>query len=53
VFCKTRNWTGGVAQGTKITNAVFDIPANIHTGSASVSVVTNGIASAAKTVTIN
>ena len=53
VYCKTRNWLGGVAQGTKVTTALFDIPANIHTGTASLVVVTNGIASAARTVTIN
>ncbi|HYM79454.1 MAG TPA: hypothetical protein VE377_25990, partial [Candidatus Dormibacteraeota bacterium] len=53
VYCPTHNWKGGVAQGSTITLARFDIPATIHTGAASLVVVTNGIASAAKAVTIN
>jgi hypothetical protein len=53
VYCRTHNWLGGVAQGSTVTTAMFDIPASIHTGSASLVVVTNGIASAAKSVTIN
>jgi hypothetical protein len=53
VYCRTHGWSGGVAQGTLATTAAFDIPATIHTGTASLVVVTNGIASAAKTVTIN
>jgi hypothetical protein len=53
VYCKTHNWKGGVAQGSTVTTALFDVPLNIHTGSASLVVVTNGIPSAAKTVTIN
>jgi len=51
-YCKTHNWLGGVAQGTLVTTAAFDIPATVHTGTASLYVVTNGIASAKKTVTI-
>lgn len=53
VYCRTHGWKGGVAQGTTVTIAGFDIPASIHTGTASLVVVTNGIASAPKTVTIN
>jgi len=53
VYCRTHNWLGGVAQGSTVTTAMFDIPANIHTGPASLAVVTNGIASATKSVTIN
>jgi len=53
VYCRTHNWLGGVAQGTLVTTAAFDIPASIHTGAASLVVVTNGIASKARAVTIN
>lgn len=54
VYCRTHNWTPGlVASGTKTTTTLFDIPASIATGPASLVVVTNGIASAAKSVTIN
>jgi len=44
---------GGLAQGTLVTTAAFDIPGSIHLGAAKLVVVTNGIASAAKSVTIN
>jgi hypothetical protein len=53
VYCKTHNWLGGVATGTTVRNAAFDIPGSIHTGSASLVVVVNGIASAPVSVTIN
>jgi len=53
VYCRTRSWHGGVAQGSRVTTAVFDIPGSIATGSASLAVVTNGIASASVAVTIN
>lgn len=53
VYCKTHGWLGGVAQGALVTTAAFDIPASIHLGAARLVVVTNGIASAAKSVTIN
>jgi len=53
VYCKTHGWLGGVAQGALVTTAGFDIPASIHLGAARLAVVTNGIASAAKSVTIN
>jgi len=53
VYCRTHGWLGGVAQGTTVTHALFDIPGTIHTGTASLVVVANGIPSAAKTVTIN
>jgi len=53
VYCATHNWAGGVATGTALVAAKFDIPASIHTGPATLVVVTNGIASNAKSVTIN
>jgi hypothetical protein len=53
VYCSTHGWRGGVAQGRRVTAAAFDIPATIHTGAAKLVVVTNGIASAAKSVTID
>jgi hypothetical protein len=53
VYCKTHGWLGGVATGTTPVSTLFDIPATIATGPASLVVVTNGIASAAKSVTIN
>jgi hypothetical protein len=53
VYCRTHGWLGGVAQGTTLNTTAFDIPASIHTGTASLVVVANGIASAARTVTIN
>jgi hypothetical protein len=43
----------GVATGTTVVSAQFDIPTTIATGTASLVVVANGIPSAAKTVTIN
>jgi hypothetical protein len=52
VFCNTHNWLGGVAQGTTVTNAQFDIPEGIDLGAATLAVVTNGIPSAAINVTI-
>lgn len=53
VYCKTHNWLGGVATGSKVVQAGFDIPGPIHTGPASLVVVANGIASAPVSVTIN
>ena len=53
VYCKTHNWLGGVATGTKVVQAGFDIPGSIHTGAASLVVVANGVASAPVSVTIN
>jgi hypothetical protein len=53
VYCRTHGWIGGVATGTTVTTAAFDIPSTIHTGVASLVVVANGIPSVAKTVTIN
>ncbi len=53
-YCNTHNWLGGVAQGaTKITAAQFDVPATAATGAATLEVVTNGIPSAAVSVTID
>ena len=53
VYCRTHNWAGGVATGSKVVSAQFDIPGTIATGTASLVVVANGIASAPVTVTIN
>ena len=53
VYCKTHNWLGGVATGTKLVSGAFDIPATINVGAASLVVVTNGIPSKAVSVTIN
>lgn len=53
VYCATHNWLGGVATGSTLVSAKFDIPATIHTGAASLVVIANGIASKAMAVTIN
>lgn len=53
VYCKSHGWLGGVATGTTSVSTLFDIPSTIATGTATIQVVANGIASAAKTVTIN
>lgn len=53
VYCRTHNAMGGVATGAKLVSAKFDIPSTIATGSASLVVVANGIASAPVAVTIN
>jgi hypothetical protein len=52
VYCKTHGWLGGVATGSKLVSAQFDIPLTINLGAASLVVVTNGIPSKAVTVTI-
>jgi len=52
VYCRTHNWLGGVATGSKLVSAQFDVPLNINLGGATLVVVTNGIASAPVTVTI-
>jgi hypothetical protein len=53
VYCRTHGWLGGVATGTKIVSAQFDIPATIALGAGTLQVVTNGIPSASVAVTIN
>lgn len=53
VYCRTHNWPGGVATGSAVLTSKFDIPASVATGPASLVVVTNGIPSAAVSVTIN
>ena len=54
VYCKTHNFsTMGVATGSTIVSTQFDIPATIALGAATLQVVTNGIPSATKAVTIN
>ena len=52
VYCRTYHWLGGVATGAKLVSAQFDVPATINLGAASLVVVTNGIPSAAVSVTI-
>jgi hypothetical protein len=53
VYCRTHNWLGGVATGTKVVSTQFDIPSTIATGAASIEVVANGIPSTAVAVTID
>jgi hypothetical protein len=53
VYCKTHSWLGGVATGSKLVSAQFDIPLTINLGAASLVVVTNGVPSKAVPVTIN
>ena len=55
VYCKTHTFSSmGVATGSKVVTAQFDVPATgIATGPASLVVVANGIPSAAVAVTIN
>jgi len=53
VYCRTHTFsTMGVATGSTIVSALFDIPSTIALGPAKLVVVTNGIASIAKAVTI-
>ncbi|HET9305966.1 MAG TPA: hypothetical protein VFO46_08075 [Candidatus Sulfotelmatobacter sp.] len=52
VYCKTHGWRGGVATGSTLVSAKFDVPSGISLGTASLVVVTNGIPSAPVTVTI-
>jgi hypothetical protein len=52
LYCRTHGWAGGVATGTKVVSAKFDVPSTIALGTASLVVVTNGIPSAPVTVTI-
>jgi len=53
VYCRSYGWSGGVAQGSTLTTAWFQIPPSIALGAGSLEVVTNGIASAPVSVTIN
>jgi hypothetical protein len=53
VYCRTHNWGGGVATGTKVVSTQFDIPSSIALGAATIEVVANGIASAPASVTID
>jgi hypothetical protein len=53
-YCRTHNFsTMGVATGSKIVSAQFDVPGNIDLGSGTLEVVTNGIASNSVTVVID
>ncbi|MBZ5681215.1 MAG: hypothetical protein LAO24_14035 [Acidobacteriia bacterium] len=54
VYCRTHGFSSmGVATGTRVVSAQFDIPTTIAIGPASLVVVTNGIPSAPVSVTIN
>ena len=53
VYCRTHNWLGGVATGTKVVQAGFDIPGRNPHRPCKLVVVANGIASAPVSVTIN
>ncbi len=53
VFCRTHNFsTMGVATGSKIVSAQFDVPSAIALGAGTLEVVTNGIASTPLGITI-
>jgi hypothetical protein len=53
VYCKTHGFTTmGVATGSKIVSALFDIPPGIALGAATLEVVANGIPSVASAVNI-
>ncbi|MFZ0364426.1 MAG: hypothetical protein WAL67_09515 [Candidatus Cybelea sp.] len=52
-YCRTHNFSYmGVATGRKNVSTQFDVPSKIETGASSLEVVTNGIASAPVSVTI-
>ncbi len=53
VYCRTHNWPVAVATGTRIVSAQFDVPGTTALGAGTLEVVTNGIASAGVTVTID
>ncbi len=53
-FARTHNFsTMGIATGSTIVSASFDVPAGIETGPSTVYVVANGIPSAGKAITVN
>jgi hypothetical protein len=52
VYCRTHNFNSGISTGTKVVSTKFDIPKGIALGAATLQVVTNGIPSAAVSVTI-
>lgn len=53
VYCRTHNWTPGVATGKAIVSAQFDVPSTIALGPADLEVVVNGIVSIPVAVTID
>ncbi len=53
VYCRTHNWISGIQTGTTLVGTEFDIPSTIALGAGSLQVVTNGIPSAAVSVTID
>jgi len=52
-YARTTGYTLGVATGQKPVSAKFSVPKTIETGASTLVVVTNGIPSASKAVTIN
>jgi hypothetical protein len=53
VFARTHNFsTMGIATGSAVVSASFDVPSTIETGASVIVVVANGIQSAPKSVTI-
>jgi hypothetical protein len=54
VYARTHNHSSmGVATGSTIVSTLFDVPSVTETGASSLTVVANGIASAAVSVTVN
>jgi len=52
-YCRTHHFSSGVATGSTMQSTDFDIPAAIELGGSKLEVVTNGIASEAKDVTVD
>src|SRR5207302_5308136 len=52
-YCRTHSFNSGVATGTRVVSAKFDIPIGTALRAATLQVVTNVIASASVSVTIN
>jgi len=51
-YANTHNYATGISDGT-VTKTKFDIPASCETGASTIQVVVNGVASPAKSVTLN
>jgi len=53
-FARTHNFsTMGIATGSAVVSATFDVPASAETGASTLYVVANGIPSAGKAITVN
>jgi hypothetical protein len=52
VYCRTHGYTMGVATGSALVTATFDVPAGAEIGASKLTVVANGIASAEADVTV-